>query len=162
MIDIKILSKREKKANTWPYGSSGYHGYVPNKAHGSQQAQELQKPASNVVELTAGTTTEKNKKLFDEACRRDKIIKDLFASCTYKEKDRVMFINPKDDLKYGKDPYVTKIISSYAQWPKNEPWPDNDNPMIVTLFVQDKAETLFCTTNLVKPYNSVEAAGRGN
>lgn len=158
MIDIKIASKREKKPYAW---QQSHNGYIPNKVHGSQQTQVLQTPTSNVVELTP-TTIEKNKKLFDEACRRDKIIKDLFAACPYKEKDRVMFIKQADETKYGKEVYVIKIISSYAQWPKNEPWPDNDNPMIVTIFVQDKAETLFCTTNLVKPYNSVEAASRGH
>lgn len=163
MIDILIKSKREKKANTWPYSGSGYGGYVPNKVHTPMQQQQVhQPPVNNVVELTANTEAVKSQKLWDETIRRDKIIRELFAKCPYKVGDQVMFCHEKDEKKYGKTLTVTKIIATYAQWSRQEQWPDNDNPMIVHVLVKETAEILFCTTNMVKPYNSVEAAQRGN
>ncbi len=157
MIDVKIPSKREKKP--YVYGGNGYSGYVPVKHTPMQQQQVHQTPVNNVVEMTP---QEKNKTLFDEAMRRDKIIKELSSTCPYHVNDRVMFIKPADEKKHGKEVYVTKIINTYGQWPRNEEWPDNDNPMIVHLRVADRNnEVLFCTTNMVKPYNSAEAAERG-
>ena len=160
MIDITLKSKREPKT-TYPY--TGYKGYTPTTHAPSQQTQVHQtsvtEAINNVVKLTSNSN--KNKQLFDEAVRRDKIIKTLVEGVTYKENDRVMFVRPADEKKYGKHVIIEKILKSYGQWPKNEPWPDNDNPMIVHLVIKDKDdERLFCTTNYVKPYNSVEAAQR--
>ena len=160
MIDIKLKSKREPKPH---YTYSGYKGYTPSTHTPSQQTQVHQTPVitqdNNVVKLTPQSSA--NKQMFDEAKRRDEIIKELFSKCTYKENDRVMFSRESDEKKYGKHVIVEKILKSYAQWPKNEPWPENDNPMIVHLVVKDKDdERLFCTTNYVKPYNSVEAESR--
>jgi hypothetical protein len=154
VIDVKIPSKREKK----PYTYTGYGGYVPHTHTPSQQTQVHQPPANNVVELKP---EEKNKQMFDEAIRRDRTIKKLNEECTYKVNDRVMFMHAKDEKKYGSHVIVDKILSTYGQWPKNEPWPENDNPMIVHVTVKDRNdEVLFCTTNMLKPYNSVEAASR--
>lgn len=155
MIDITIKSKREQKPH---YTYSGYKGNTPTTHTPSQQTQ-VHQPSNNVVELTPASKN--NKQLFDEAKRRDEIIKDLFSKCTYKENDRVMFVRAADETKYGSHVIVEKILKSYAQWPKNEPWPENDNPMIVHVVVKDRGdEVLFCTTNMVKPYNSVEAESR--
>lgn len=155
MIDITIKSKREQKPH---YTYSGYKGYTPTTHTPSQQTQ-VHQPSNNVVELTP--TSKDNKQLFDEAVRRDKIIKSLVEAVSYKEGDRVMFVRPADEKKYGKHVLIEKILKSYGQWPKNEPWPENDNPMIVHLIIKDKDDDrLFCTTNYVKPYNSVEAESR--
>jgi hypothetical protein len=154
MLDIKIPSKREKKP--YVYGGSGYSGYVPNNHTPMQQRQVHQPTVNKVVEELPKDT---NKKLFDEAVRRNKIIKDLVSKCTYRVNDRVMFSKPADEKKYGKEVYVTKIVETYGQWPMSEKWPENDNPMIVHLRVADRDdEVLFCTTNMVKPYNSAEAS----
>ncbi len=156
MIDVKLPSKREKKFYTY----SGYGGYVPATHTPSQQTQVHQPAANNVVELKP-TTSEKSKQMFDEAVRRDKIIRKLNEECVYKVNDRVMFAHERDEKKYGSHVVVDKILATYAQWPRNEPWPENDNPMIVHVTVKDRGnEVLFCTTNMLKPYNSVEAEKR--
>ena len=155
MIDIKLPSKREKK----PYTYTGYGGYTPPTHTPSQQTQVHQPKVNNIVELKPNA--EKNKQMFDEAVRRDKIIVNLASACAYRAGDRVMFVREQDEKKYGSEIYVDKILTSYTQWPKGEPWPDNDNPMIVHVTVRDRDnEVLFCTTNMVKPYNSIEAATR--
>jgi hypothetical protein len=157
MLSIKLKSKRPPVV---PYK---YTGYTPPSAPAPapMQQQQVHQPPTPAI-VTDINTKEKNKKLFDEALRRDKIIRDLVAECKYTTGERVMFIREADEKKYGRDVWVTKIVESYGQWPKNEAWPDNDNPMIVHLCVKDKNdEALFCTVNMVKPYNSVEAEQRG-
>jgi hypothetical protein len=152
MLDIKIKSKRTAPA---PYK---YTGYTPPTPAPMKQVQVHQPEV-----VTDINTKEKNKKLFDEALRRDKTIKELLKDCKYTVGERVMFVRPVDEKKYGSVVYVTKIVESYGQWPRNEEWPDNDNPMIVHLIVEDKGnEPLFCTVNMVMPYSEVEAKQRGN
>lgn len=83
--------------------------------------------------------------LYQEAQRRNKIIKDLAARCDYKAGDIVKPSLPKGVSEYGENIEVEYIMDSYVRWPKDEKWPKNDTPFIVCAWSKLKKERFFCT-----------------
>jgi hypothetical protein len=89
--------------------------------------------------------------MFQEALRRDKIIKEEVEKLTYKVGDIVGISSEKGIKEYGEKVEVKNIMSSYHQFGRNEKWPEDDLPLIVTGYSLDKKLTFFCTVNYLKP-----------
>jgi len=90
-----------------------------------------------------------NKTIFDEAQRRDRIIRKLNAEVPYKAGDRVITVDPMKREEYG-EMQVMHILPSYALYGKDEKWPDHDNPMIVTAKRLNNDSIITCTTNFIQ------------
>jgi hypothetical protein len=43
------------------------------------------------------------------------------------------------------DIYIVGVCKQYSELGKTEPWPENNNPMIVTLYADDTSQTFHCT-----------------
>lgn len=115
------------------------------------QSKARQAQATNVVVPTSFTSSEPTKTLFVEASRRDKIIRSQFAACKYKEGDVVKLTKVSEATKYGHEIQVITIIKNYAQFGKQEQWPENDLPMIVYAKSKDKDLYFFCTVGYLEP-----------
>jgi hypothetical protein len=87
--------------------------------------------------------------MFTEAQRRDSIIKEHVKKFPFKEGDIVQPVEPTEFEKYGKL-MISKIADSYGKLGKNEEWPSNDNPFIISVYVEKTNSYLFCTTNYLK------------
>jgi hypothetical protein len=84
-----------------------------------------------------------------EYIRREDIVKELFKTCPYGAGDIVYPTNEKDYKKYGAVK-VLGICASYMMIDKDEVWPKNDNPMIITFQpVSNPKNTMFCTVNFL-------------
>ena len=141
MIEITLPSLREKKkTTTYPMSNYGYKPpqYTPRKTYPSDVT-----PISDL--------TKKQSELRHEALRRDQIIRNLNKEIKYKEGDRVSLASDAAAAKYGKEIYVTKIVTSYAQMGKDEEWPASDCPMIVSCYSKDKDTNFICTPHYILP-----------
>lgn len=139
MIDITLKSIRKPHLK-WPY-----------QVHNQGQT-PIHTPAHNPNAVELGTPPSKTKSIYEESIRRDKIIKDLAAACTFKPGDRVSFVRASEHEKYGHEVYVTNIVDSYTKYGKHDKWPSNDYPMIVHCEAKDTKEVFFCTVNMMKAY----------
>jgi hypothetical protein len=83
-----------------------------------------------------------------EVLRRDKIIKKLAKDCGFTPGQVVVPVHVDDVDKHG-DCTVVGIAHTYTQYGKDVEWPQNDNPMILTLKTKDNG-VLFATVNYVK------------
>ena len=90
--------------------------------------------------------------LFKEAQRRDKIIKALVKGINYVEGEIVTPYNQEGRDKWGEQLIVEKICDSYALYGKNEDWPKNDTPFLITCYNKDKAARFNCTPGYVIPW----------
>jgi hypothetical protein len=91
-----------------------------------------------------------------EYVRREQIVKDLFAGCTYQAGDTLYPTRTSDFKKYGAC-RVLGICTSYMYMDKDEAWPKNDNPLIVTFQpLTDPKTTMFCTVNYLTDKMPVE------
>lgn len=81
---------------------------------------------------------------------RDRIVKELFRKCPYWVGHKVIPETEAGQKKYGTDIVVTGVCSSYAHMGKDEAWPTNDNPMIVSAYSNDKKMHFFCTIDFLK------------
>lgn len=94
--------------------------------------------------------TADNNALFNEATRRDGIVKKLYQECPFFVGDSVRPKDPDRFTKYGVGK-ITHICTKYTDLGKDYEWPQTDNPLIVTVMSND-GEMYFCTTNyLCKP-----------
>ena len=48
------------------------------------------------------------------------------------------------------DTYIVSVCKQYTDLGKNEPWPANNNPLIVTLYNDDLNQTFHCTIGAVE------------
>ena len=85
-----------------------------------------------------------NIELFNEARRRDNIIKELVKKLPYKVGDKVV---PADPNKKEESATIVGICTTYAHLGHEYTWPKNDNPMIVTARKDKDGTIYFCTTN---------------
>ena len=85
-----------------------------------------------------------------EISRRESVVRELARTCPFKPGDTAKPISPAAQAKWGTKILVQKICSSYAHLGKDEKWPSNDNPMIITAWSHDKKTTFFCTTNFLE------------
>ena len=92
-----------------------------------------------------------NKPIFDEALRRDKIIKNLVAAMPYCLGEWVVPANDEDIARYGNELLVEKVCDTYGKYGLKEKWPESDNPMLITAYSKRDNIRFFCTTNFLKP-----------
>ena len=85
-----------------------------------------------------------NLAIYNEAKRRDKIIKELSKEFKYKSGDVVECKNPQDQAKWGSCTIIS-VLDDYKYMEKDHKWPANDNPMIVTASSQE-GEIFYATT----------------
>lgn len=90
------------------------------------------------------------KPIFDEAIRRDKVIKDIVNKLVYKVGDTTKPVNKKDVEEYGDVIVVEKICDTYGKYGRDEKWPEHDNPMIVHAYSKKKDIRFTCTTNYLQ------------
>lgn len=86
-----------------------------------------------------------NLAIFNEARRRNKIIKELVKEFKYKSGDVVECSNPQDQARWGACTIIS-VVDDYMYMEKDHKWPPNDNPMIVTASSQE-GEIFYATTN---------------
>jgi len=96
----------------------------------------------NVPATTSPTVT--NIELYNEARRRENIIKGLLADFKLVEGQIVQAAIS------GQEFIINKICRTYAHMGANVDWPKNDNPMIVTITSTKDQSVCFCTTNYLK------------
>ena len=96
----------------------------------------------NVPVTTAPSVT--NIELFNEARRRDNIVKTLVNE--FKMTEGQVVLSSVSDKEY----IINKICRTYAHMGKEADWPKNDNPMIVTITSTEDGSISFCTTNYLK------------
>jgi hypothetical protein len=135
MIELTLKSKRipEKKGGWFNPVNKG--GYMP--------------PALPNHTSTALTS---NTEMFNEAQRRDKIIRERIAQIKYKEGDHVKPWCQKEIDVYGDDIVVIKICDTYAKFGKNEKWPANDYKlMLIHAFSRKTKENFWCTPLYLVP-----------
>lgn len=89
-----------------------------------------------------------NQSIINEVQRRDKIIKELVKEFPYKVGDYIIPQKEEDQKKWGKCT-VLAICSEYIHLSKDDKWPKNDNPLIVTVSAET-GEIFFATTNYFK------------
>jgi len=88
-----------------------------------------------------------------EYSRRDSIIKNLCTEFGLAVGD-TCYPTTKDGYKQYDGCLIQYICKSYKDFGK-EPWPKNDNPMIVTFSpIKDPSTTVFCTTNYLSKKNT--------
>lgn len=128
MIVIRLPSKRPKpryKNHTalWPYqtpsnvGASNNPPFIPSK--------------TNVM--------------FEEAQRRDRIIKQMLAKTLYSVGDIVTPVSNANIDKYGDNCEVRAILQNYGQFGKTEKWPEDDKPYTVHAY-SPKLDSVIATT----------------
>lgn len=88
--------------------------------------------------------------LFNDAIRKDSIIKKLVASISYKAGDICCPVETSDVEEWGHKIEVVHITQSYSLMGRDENWPENDNPLIVYCFSEKANKHFFCTTNFLK------------
>lgn len=89
---------------------------------------------------------------FQEARRRDNIIKQLVKDCPYQAGDIVGVNSDAGKSLYGNKIQVIRIAQNYVQLGAKE-WPEKgDNPLIVS--ASNGKETFFCTTNYLIPLDN--------
>jgi hypothetical protein len=89
-----------------------------------------------------------NLAIYNEAKRRNAIIKELVKTFNYKVGDVVDCSNPQDQTKWGSCT-ILSVLDDYQHMEKDHKWPGNDNPMIVTAS-SASGEIFFATTNYFK------------
>lgn len=89
-----------------------------------------------------------NLAIYNEAKRRNSIIKELVKTFNYKKGDVVECKNPADTAKWGQCT-ILNVLDDYQHMEKDHKWPANDNPMIVTAAAEN-GEIFFATTNYFK------------
>ena len=89
-----------------------------------------------------------NLAIYNEAKRRNAIIKELVKTFNYKVGDVVDCSNPQDQTKWGSCT-ILNVLDDYQHMEKDHKWPGNDNPMIVTAS-SAAGEIFFATTNYFK------------
>lgn len=95
------------------------------------------------------THTSKKKTLFEEAQRRDLIVRNLAATLTYGPGDWVQPTKPGVAHEYGDRIKILRICDTYGKFGKDEVWPESDNPMIVHAWSEKLNSTFMCTTNFL-------------
>lgn len=90
------------------------------------------------------------KPIFDEAIRRDKVIKAIVSKLEYRVGDVVKPTNEVDAEMYGNDILVEKICDTYGKYGKNEKWPEHDNPMLIHAYSKTKDTRFTCTANYLQ------------
>ena len=88
--------------------------------------------------------------VYKEIARRNAIISELVGKCPYKAGDIVQVVGEKDREKEG-DCQVVGMVTAYYLLEKDNKWPKDDNPMIVTARSFKNNTTFFCTTNYLEP-----------
>lgn len=133
MISISLKSKRPK---------GKFQGWL-----GQQQNHNTYSPS--YLPTTALTS---NTEMFNEARRRDNVIKNLLKDLKYKEGDHVKPWNQKGVDEMGDDCVVIKICDSYAKFGKTEEWPVKDSPLMLVHAFSNKTKTNFhCTPQYLVP-----------
>ena len=86
-----------------------------------------------------------NLAIYNEAKRRNNIIKQLVKEFKYKSGDVVECKNPADQTRWGQCTIIS-VLDDYQHMEKDHKWPANDNPMIVTAS-SNVGEIFYATTN---------------
>jgi len=86
-----------------------------------------------------------NLAIYNEAKRRNNIIKQLVKEFKYKSGDVVECKNPADQTRWGNCTIIS-VLDDYQHMEKDHKWPANDNPMIVTAS-SNVGEIFYATTN---------------
>ena len=89
-----------------------------------------------------------NLAIYNEAKRRNSIIKDLVKEFKHKKGDKLECVNDQDITRWGECTLIS-IVDDYQHMEKDHKWPANDNPMIVTASSAE-GEIFFATTNYFK------------
>lgn len=87
--------------------------------------------------------------MFEEAKRRDQIVRNLAAKLNYGPGDTVTPSTKEAAEQYGEDIRVVKICDTYGKFGKDERWPDSDNPMIVHAWSDKLNQSLVCTVGFL-------------
>jgi hypothetical protein len=85
----------------------------------------------------------------EEFVRRKDIVREQWRACNLHIGDLVFPKSTDDVSKYGKL-RVVGVMGTYFDFPLDEPWPANDNPLIVHVEGVDKLESMNCTTNWLR------------
>lgn len=89
-----------------------------------------------------------NMAIYNEAKRRNAIIKDLVKNFKHKKGDKLICSNVDDVARWGECTLIS-IVDDYQHMEKDHKWPPNDNPMIITAAAEN-GEIFFATTNYFK------------
>lgn len=87
--------------------------------------------------------------LMAEANRRDAICRALGKECLFREHDIIVPWSEKERDEMG-DCRVTYIADTYVKFGKHNDWPENDNPMIVTIWSDKQKKSFVCTATYGK------------
>lgn len=96
----------------------------------------------------------KSPSLFQQIKERDNCIKEMVKNLPYVEGELVTPHSEAERELRGKILIVEKICDSYAKYGKNENWPENNNPMVITVYNMDTKVRFICTPKYVVPINA--------
>lgn len=99
--------------------------------------------------MTTSSSATANKTLFEEAQRRDKIVRSLAEKCGLKEGDLAIPAHPEKREMYGDKIRIIKVTDSYGKFGRDEVWPENDNPMIIHAFSEKLQDHFICTVGFL-------------
>jgi hypothetical protein len=102
-----------------------------------------------ILELPNYTKQPSKKTLFEEAQRRDLIVRNIAAKLTYGPGDWVTPNKPESVNEYGDRVKILRICDTYGKFGKDEVWPESDNPMIVHAWSEKLDTTFMCTANFL-------------
>lgn len=95
------------------------------------------------------STSTSNVTLFEEAQRRDKIVRSLAEKCGLKEGDLAIPVRPEKREEYGDKIRIIKVTDSYGKFGRDEVWPPSDNPMIIHAFSEKLQDHFMCTVGFL-------------
>lgn len=95
--------------------------------------------------ITSAPLVNKVTEITNKWHQRDLIIKEEASKADYRQGDIVRPSSDEEFAKYGLFT-VRGIVTSYASWPKHEPFPDAPKRPMITLIVND-AHSFNCTVN---------------
>lgn len=89
----------------------------------------------------------------DEFLRRDRIVRQLFLDCPFHSGEELVPKKPEDFERYGKLT-VQGIMKTYHDFHKDEKWPADDEPYILTTYSEKLKMVVFCTSGFLMRANN--------
>lgn len=127
------------------------HLTLASKRKTVKQPPYTYKPPTIIGNPPSTTTTPAKDTVFEEALRRDRIIRALAREVKYKVNDICKPFNPKLYEDYGEEIRVTGICDTYVKYGRNESWPKNDVPFIIHAQSLKTGAHFICTPEWLVP-----------
>jgi hypothetical protein len=91
------------------------------------------------------------KPMFEEAVRRDRVIKKLVAEMPYCLGEWVQPADRQAVDTYGDEILIEGVCDTYGKMGRKEKWPEHDNPMIISAYSKKNDLHFHCTVNFLIP-----------